>query len=88
MTSPKRAVPTVEQLRQRLGPVDELQIRLLLRVSPAQRITTMWNFQQMMLQSRFHRLRKIHPNLSNLEICRLMFSQLARPNNYDTCFTP
>jgi len=78
----KKHVPTVEELRQRLGPVDELQIRLLLRVSPAQRILTMLEAQEDFISSWYQRLRKSYPNISNLELCYLMFKRLKGSESY------
>jgi hypothetical protein len=78
----KKHVPTVEELRQRLGPGDPLQIRLLLRVPPEQRLATMLRFQRTLLKNRFHRLCELHPKLSNLETCYLMFEQLKRSDSY------
>ena len=64
--------------QQRLGPADELQIRLLLRVSPAQRLRTMMEMQDMLLNGWVARLRRNHPELSDLERCRMMFERLKQ----------
>lgn len=66
-----------QPLRQ-LGPADELQIRALLRVPPAQRIKTMMVTQEMILNTWRNRLRQAHPELSNLELCRMMFERLKQ----------
>jgi len=79
---PKKTVPTTEELRQRLGPIDELQIRLLLRVPPEKRLETMFQLQTTLLKNRFRRLRRLHPGLSNLEVCRLMFDRLKQSDSY------
>ena len=65
-------------LKRRLGPADTEQIRLLLRVSPARRILTMLDMQDLILDSWHARLRRAHPELNNLELCRLMFERLAQ----------
>jgi hypothetical protein len=64
------------ELKRRLGPVDIDQIRLLLRVSPARRILTMLDMQDLILNSWHSRLRQAHPELNNLDLCRLMFERL------------
>jgi hypothetical protein len=69
---------TLESLKRRLGPADETQIRLLLRVSPAQRILTMLEMQAIILDSWHARLRQAHPELNDLELCQLMFEQLKQ----------
>ena len=69
---------TLSNLRARLGPADETQIRLLLRVSPAQRLQTMLEMQAVILNTWQARLRRAHPELSDLELCRLMFKRLQR----------
>ncbi len=67
---------TVEELRQRLGPVDELQIRLLMRLPPGRRVRTMLNVQNVLIMTWQRRLRQTHPELSDLERCQLMFERL------------
>lgn len=73
---PERSYP--ERLQQRLGPADELQIRLLLRVPPAQRLKTMMEMQGTLLDGWYGRLRRSHPELSDLEVCRMMFERLKQ----------
>ena len=65
-------------LKRRLGPADEEQIRLLLRVSPAQRLQTMLTMQAGVLNMWRTRLRLAHPQLSDLELCQLMFERLQQ----------
>jgi hypothetical protein len=67
---------TFEELKRRLGPADKDQIRLLLRVPPAQRLRTMLEMQAVILNGWRARLRRAHPELSDLELCRLMFKRL------------
>lgn len=62
----------------RLGPADELQIRLLLRVSPAQRIQNLLDLQAILLETWRQRLRKAHPELSDLQLCQMMFERLEQ----------
>ncbi len=69
---------SLEALRQRLGPVDEVQIRLLLRVSPGQRIKTMLDVQAVVLASWRARLRQAHPDLDDLALSRLVFERLQQ----------
>ena len=68
----------VEDLARRLGPPDIQQIRLLLSVPPAQRLRTMLDMQDIVLDSWLLRLRKAHPELSDLEVCQLMFQRLKQ----------
>lgn len=67
-----------EQQFRRLGPADELQIRLLLRVSPAQRIQNLLDLQDILLETWRQRLRRAHPELSDLQLCQLMFERLKQ----------
>lgn len=67
-----------QTLKQRLGPVDKAQIRLLLRVSPGQRLQTMVALQATILRGWQVRLRRTHPELSDLELCRLLFNRLKQ----------
>lgn len=69
---------TVEALKQRLGPADEQQIRLLLQVSPGQRLQTMLAMQAAILKDWQTRLRRKHPELTNLELCQLLFDRLKQ----------
>jgi DNA-binding MarR family transcriptional regulator len=62
----------------RLDPADELQIQLLLRVSSAQRIRTILAQQDAMLDTWRERLRRAHPELSDLDLCQTMFRRLAQ----------
>ncbi len=62
----------------RLDPADELQIQLLLRVSSAQRIRTMLVQQDTMLDTWRERLRRAHPEVSDLALCQTMFGRLAQ----------
>ncbi len=63
--------------KRQIGPADTEQIRLLLRVSPAQRLQTMLDMQAVMLNTWQARLRHKYPHLTDLELCRLMFERLA-----------
>jgi hypothetical protein len=69
---------TLETLERRLGPADETQIRLLLRVPPEQRILTMLEMQTIILDSWHARLRQAYPELNDLELCQLMFERLKQ----------
>jgi hypothetical protein len=68
----------LEALRRRLGPTDELQIRLLMSVPPERRVRTMMSTAAVIMNSLRDRLRQAHPELSDLELCRLMFDRLYR----------
>jgi hypothetical protein len=61
-----------------LGPADELQIRLLLRLPPARRLETMMEMQARWLDTVRARLHRLHPELSDLELTRRMFEQLKQ----------
>jgi hypothetical protein len=61
-----------------LDPADELQIRLLTRLSLARRLQTMLEMQALFLDSTRARLRRAYPALSNLELARLMFERLKQ----------
>lgn len=69
---------TSEEFKIRLGPADELQLRLLLRLPPARRLQTMLEMQKVWLDSIRSRLRRLHPELSDLELTRLTFERLKR----------
>jgi hypothetical protein len=68
----------VTEMEARRDTSDELQIRLLLRVSPAQRIRNMLEMQDALLTVWRERLRKAHPELTDLELCRLLFARLGQ----------
>ena len=70
------AADRVEQLKRRLGPVDKAQLRLLLHVSPQQRILTMLDMQDYLLDTWRQRLRQAHLHLSDLALYRLLFERL------------
>ena len=61
-----------------LGSADEFQIQLLLRVSPAQRIRTMLAQQDVLLGTWRERLRRAHPELSDLALYQVMFERLSQ----------
>ncbi len=69
---------SLQELQRRLGPADIQQIQLLLRVPPKERIRTMLAMQKIVLNMWRKRLRKAHPELSNLELCQLMFQRLKQ----------
>ncbi len=69
---------TPEEIKARLGPADELQIRLLLRLPPARRLQTMLEMQEIWLDTVRARLRRAHPELSDLELTRLTFERLKQ----------
>lgn len=73
-----RAAPSLEELQRRLGRADVQQIRLLLRVPPERRIQTMLRMQKVVLNTWFDQLRRSHPDLTNLELCRLVFQRLKQ----------
>ena len=68
----------LETLRARLGPADELQIRLLTRLPPARRLQTMMESQAAFLDSVRARLRRAHPEMSDYELTVLMFERLKQ----------
>ena len=61
-----------------LGPADELQVRLLLRMPPAERIRSMLTLQEVFLRTWGERLRRAHPEISDPELCQMMFERLAQ----------
>lgn len=69
---------TPEEVQMRLGPADELQIRLLMRLSPARRLQTLMEMQALWLDSVRARLRRAHPELSDYELTALMFKRLKQ----------
>lgn len=69
---------SAQRLPHRLGPADVKQIRLLLRMAPEERIRTMLKVQEVVLNTWRARLRKAHPELSDLELCQLMFQRLKQ----------
>jgi hypothetical protein len=76
VTQPKLDLEAVERLRQRLGPVDELQIQLQMSVSQAQRIRNMIKLRSVMMNSWRRRLRKAHPELNDLDLTMLVYERL------------
>jgi len=74
----KRENVKVESLKRRLGSADTTQIRLLLQLSPAQRLRTMLSMQTTILTDWHTRLRRTHPHLSDLELCELLFERLQK----------
>jgi hypothetical protein len=66
------------EVMRRLDPPDELQIRLLMSVPPERRVRTMMDTAAVIMNSLRARLRQAHPQLSDLEIARLMFDRLYR----------
>ncbi len=67
-----------EALQRRLGPIDELQIQLLMGIPPERRVQTMASTAAAIMNGLRDRLRRAHPELSDLELCRLMFDRLYR----------
>jgi hypothetical protein len=63
---------------QRLGKADVQQIRLLLRVPPEQRVQTMLRMQRLTRDMWYDRLRRAHPELSELDLWRLIYRRLKR----------
>jgi hypothetical protein len=62
----------------RLGPADELQIRLLTRLPQARRLQTMMESQAVFLDGVRERLRQAHPEMSDYELTVLMFERLTQ----------
>ncbi len=62
----------------RLEPPDELQIRLLMNVSPAQRIRGLLAFQDVFLAMHRDRLRRAYPGISDLELTLRTYEWLNR----------
>ena len=71
-------VPSSPGVMRRLDPPDELQIRLLMSVPPERRVRTMMDTADSIMDGLRARLRKAHPDKSDLEICQLMFNWLYR----------
>ncbi len=69
---------TSNGVQHRLGPADELQIRLLLRLPTARRLQTMLEMQQVWLDGVRARLRRAHPELSDYDLTLLVFERLKR----------
>ena len=68
---------SLEAMR-RLGPTDELQLCLLMSVPPERRVRTMMSTAAVIMNSLRARLSQVHPELDDLELCRLMFDRLYR----------
>ncbi len=66
------------EVHRRLGPADELQIRLLLRLPTARRLQTMLEMQQVWLDGVRARLHRAHPELSDYDLTLLVFERLKR----------
>ena len=69
---------TLPEMMRRIDPPDELQIRLLMSVPPERRVRTMMDTADSIMDGLRARLRKAHPDKSDLEICQLMFNWLYR----------
>jgi hypothetical protein len=67
-----------DELERRLGKPDIQQIRLLLRATPAERLRPMLAMQKIMLLTWRRRLRAAHPELTDLELTKLVFERLKR----------
>lgn len=59
-----------------LGPADEEQIRLLMRLPPARRLRSLMELQALWLDTVRARLRRAYPHLSDYELTVLMFERL------------
>jgi hypothetical protein len=70
--------PSLATLAQRLGPADETHIRLLLQAPRARRLQTMLEMQTVILNTWRARLRRAHPDLDDLDLCRLLFERLQQ----------
>ena len=73
-----RPAISLEALKERLGPADVDQIRLLLRVSPGRRILNLIEMQETILQGWQMRLRRTHPMLNDLELSLMVFERLKQ----------
>ncbi len=70
--------PSSETMPMELGEADELQIRLLMQLSPAKRMQTLMELQALWLDSVRARLRRAYPHLSDYELTLLMFERLKQ----------
>ncbi len=66
------------QPKHELGEPDLLQIKLLLSVPPEQRLRTMLKMQKVVLRTWRNRLRAAHPELSDLELTKMVFERLKQ----------
>lgn len=67
---------THRERMKRLGPADEAQIRLLMRLPPARRLQTLLELQALWLDTVRARLRRAYPDLSDYALTMLMFQRL------------
>lgn len=74
MGTPTREAPGAR----RIDPPDEQQIRLIMSVPPEQRIRNLLRMQATVLGIWRQRLRAAHPELTDLELTRLVFERLGR----------
>jgi hypothetical protein len=72
------AESSLDALRRRLGPTDELQIRLLMSIPPERRVRTMMDTAESFMDGWRARLRRAHPDKSDLETCLMLFKWLYR----------
>jgi len=70
--------PAAQELQQRLGKADVQQIRLMMGVAPEKRLETMLTMQNIVLNTWRTRLRVTNPQLSELELSKLVFKRLGR----------
>lgn len=69
---------TREELEQRLGKPDIEQMRKWLQIAPEERLRIMLNKQKIILAKWRKRLRDEYPELSDLELTKLVFEQIEQ----------
>ena len=70
--------PSAQALQQRLGKADIQQIQLMMQIAPEKRLETLLNMQNIVLNTWRIRLRASHPELTDLELTRLVFKRLKQ----------
>ena len=70
--------PTAQELERRLGKPDPDKIRRLIRLPPEKRIAIMLEEQDRVLNTLRAKLRAEHPELSDLELTKLVFQQVEQ----------
>ena len=78
MTRTNVLIQESKKTQRRLDVADELQIHLLMRLSPARRMQTLLELQAAWLDGMRARLRRAHPELSDYALTLLTFERLKQ----------
>jgi hypothetical protein len=74
---PELDMDAVEELRRRLGPVDELKMRKFLQIPAVERIRMMMEKSAEVLSACRAKLRAAHPEVDDLTLTRMVHDELS-----------